>query len=160
MKIDLANLPDEGQHFSGELPPEIFELEKNDILSTGPLRYSLFAQRFESELLITGELEATFELLCQRSLHPFKQTVFVPAAAISLEIGSDSILDASEGIREEILLELPIIPRCEEGDEPGTCEIDPRYLAVDKSPDPGVDNAPAREKPNPWAALDALDSQD
>lgn len=160
MKIDLANLPDEGEHFQGVIPPEIFELGKSDIISVSPLRYSLFAQRFDTELLLTGEVEATFELTCMRSLHPFQQTVHLPAAAIGIEIESDSVIDASQAIREEVLLELPTNPRCEDGDNPGACEIDPKYLAVDKSPDDGVDNAPAREKPNPWAALDALDSQD
>lgn len=160
MKIDLANLPDEGQHFSGEFPPDVFDLEQSDILSVSPLRYSLFAQRFDTELLLSGEVEATFELNCMRSLHPFLQTIHLPAAAISIEIGPDSLIDPSEEIREEILLELPTNPRCDQGDNPGKCEIDPKYLAVDKSTEDGVDNAPAREKPNPWAALDALDSQD
>jgi len=160
MKIDLANLPEQGQQFEGEISPEIFQVEQSDILSVSPLRFSLFAQRFDTELLLTGEIEATFELNCMRSLHPFKQTVFLPSAAMSIEIGNDSIIDASEAIREEVLIELPTIPRCDEGDEPGNCQIDPKYLAVDKSTKDGVDSAPANEKPNPWAALDALDSQD
>ena len=160
MKIDLANLPDEGEHFQGEIPPEVFELGKSDIISVSPISYSLFAQRFDTELLLTGEIEATFELTCMRSLHPFAQTIHLPAAAISIEIESDSIIDASEALREEVLIELPTNPKCENGDNPGKCEIDPKYLAVDKSTDAGVDNAPAREEPNPWAALDALESQD
>ena len=160
MKIDLANLPSEGQHFEGELPPEIFELEESDIISVSPLKYSLFAQRFDTELLLTGSLEATFELTCMRSLHPFKQTISMSSAAVSIELGNDGIVDPAPQIREEILLELPTNPRCEEGDTPGNCEIDPKYLAVDKPTDDGVEPAPAPEKPNPWGALDALDSQD
>lgn len=160
MKIDLANLPDEGQHFEGEISPDIFELEGSDIVSASPLHYSLFAQRFDTELLLSGSLEATFELTCMRSLHPFHQTISMPAAAISIELGGDGIVDAAPQIREEILLELPTNPRCENGDTPMKCEIDPKYLAVDKPVDDGVDNAPAQEKPNPWGALDALDSQD
>jgi len=160
MKIDLANLPEEGQHFQGELPPEVFDLENSDILSASPLKYSLFAQRFDTELLLTGEIEATFELTCNVTLESFKQTIFLPAAAVSIEIGPDSLIDPAEELREEILLELPTNPRCDQGDEPKKCEIDPKYLAVDKATDDGVDSAPAEEKPNPWAALDALDSQD
>ena len=89
MKIDLANLPEEGQHFQGELPPEVFDLENSDILSASPLKYSLFAQRFDTELLLTGEIEATFELTCNVTLESFKQTIFLPAAAVSIEIGPD-----------------------------------------------------------------------
>ncbi len=160
MKIDLANLPAEGQHFEGELPPEIFELEESDIISVSPLKYSLFTRRFDTELLLTGSLEATFELTCMRSLHPFKQTISMPSAAVSIELGNDGIVDPAPQIREEILLELPTNPRCEDGDTPGNCQIDPKYLAVDKPTDDGVEPAPAPEKPNPWGALDALDSQD
>jgi uncharacterized metal-binding protein YceD (DUF177 family) len=160
MKIDLAQLPNEGQHFVGEFLPEIFDLKENDILGVSPLKYSLFVQRFDAELLLTGELEATFELTCMRSLHPFHQTIFMPSAAISIELGEDGLVDPTAEIREEILLELPTIPRCEDADTPGECQIDPQYLAVDKPGEDGVNTAPATKKPNPWAALDALDSQD
>lgn len=160
MKIDLAQLPEEGQHFQGELPAEIFDLRESDIVSASPLKYSLFCQRFDSELLLSGQLEATFELTCARSLHPFQQTIFMPAAAVSIELGDEGLIDPTAEIREEILLELPTIPRCEDGDEPGECRIDPKYLAVDKPTEDGVNTAPAPEKPNPWAALDALDSKD
>lgn len=160
MKIDLANLPAEGEQLEGQIPPEIFSTESKDIISAGPLRYSLFAQRFDTELLLTGALEATFQLSCMRCLQPFAQTVSLPSAALSIEIPTDSDLDASQDLREEILIELPTIPRCEEGDHPGTCEIDQQYLAVDKAPHDEVDNAPATEKPNQWAALDALESPD
>jgi len=160
MKIDLANLPDEGQLFEGELKPEIFDLEGSDTSPAGPLLYRLFAQRFDTELLLTGNLEATFKLTCMRSLHSFKQTVELESAAISIDIGNDCEIDASEAIREEVLLELPTNPRCEHGDTPEKCEIDPKYLAVDKSTDDGVDNAPAQDGLNPWAALDAIDSND
>jgi uncharacterized metal-binding protein YceD (DUF177 family) len=160
MKIDLANLPDEGQHFEGEFPPEIFELEESDIISVSTLKYSLFTQRFDTELLLTGSLEATFELTCMRSLHPFKQTIAMPSTAVSIELGNDGIVDPTPQIREEIMLELPTNPRCEDGDTPANCKIDPKYLAVDKPTDDRVEPAPAPEKPNPWGALDELDSQD
>lgn len=160
MKIDLANLPDEGQHFEGELPPEVFDLQESDIISASALKYSLFTQRFDTELLLNGSLQATFELTCMRSLHSFKQTISMPSVAVSIELGNDGIIDPAPQIREEILLELPTNPRCENGDSPANCEIDPKYLAVDKPTDDGVEPAPAPEKPNPWGALDAFDSQD
>ncbi len=160
MQIDLANLPDEGKQFDGEIPPEVFDITGTDIASVSPLKYSLFVQRFDTELLVTGDIEATFQLTCMRSLHAFAKTISMPSVAISIELGADGFVEAAEHIREEILLELPTIPRCEDGDTPSKCEIDPKYLAVDKPADDGVDNASAQEKPNPWAALDALDSQD
>lgn len=160
MKIDLAQLPEEGQLFEGEFPPDLFDLEESDIRGAGPLKYSLFARRFGSELLLTGPLEATFELTCMRTLQPFHQTISLPSAAVSIELTGEGLIDPAEAIREEILLELPTIPRCDEGDDPKECHLDPKYLAVDKPPEDGVNTAPASEKPNPWAALDALDPKD
>lgn len=160
MQINLAELPDEGKEFEGEIPAEFFELKEKDTKAVTPLAYHVKAQRFDNELLITGALQATFELTCMRSLHSYNQTIELPQVAISIEIEDQGIIDPSDELREEVLLELPTNPRCEEGDEPGTCEIDPKYLAVDNPTDDGLDNAPTQEEPSPWAALDTLESND
>lgn len=159
--IDLPTLPEEGKLFSGELPPGIFDLPpKGEITALSPLSYELQVQRFGSELLFTGEISATFEFTCVRTLHPFTRTVHLPHTAISLEIGPESQIDPSEALREEILLHFPADPRCDEADEPMHCEIDPRYLAVDKPSEDGVKTAPRDEEPDRWSALDALKNLD
>ena len=94
-----------------------------------------------------------------RSLEPFYQTISLPSAAVSIEIGNESLINPAEALREEILLELPTIPSGENGDDPKEYHIDPKYLAVDKPTEDGVNPAPAAKKPNPWAALDAIDPQ-
>ena len=160
MKIELVHLPDEGESLTGEIPKEVFDLNEDHTKAAGPLRYDLFAQRFDGELLLTGAISATFELTCMRTLHKFLQTIELPSVAISVEIGDNGIIDASEALREELVIELPNKPYCEDGNDPGTCEIDTQYLAVDNPPDVGVDNAPAQDEPNPWDALDALKSTD
>lgn len=158
--IDLHNLPEEGKRFSGELPAEIFELPQDDAQPTGPLAYDLHVQRFGSELLLSGTLSAPFEFTCVRTLHPFVKTLRVEGAAIALEIDQESVLDATEAVREEILLAFPDYPRCDEADEPMHCEIDPRYLAVDKSAGDGVETRPRAAGDDRWSALDALDNLD
>ena len=160
MKIELVHLPDEGESLTGEISKEVFDLNEDHTKATSPLRYDLFAQRFDGELLLTGAISTTFELTCMRTLHKFLQTIELPSVAISVEIGDNGIIDASAALREELVIELPNNPYCEDGDDPGTCEIDTRYLAVDNPPDVGVDNAPAQDEPNPWDALDALKSTD
>ena len=158
--IDLATLPEEGKNFSGELPAEIFDLPENDAKPLGPLSYNLRAQRFGSELLLSGSLSATFEFMCVRTVHPFAQTIRVENANVAVEIEQEGPLDATEAIREEILLAFPDYPRCDEGDDPQHCEIDSRYLAVDKPADDGVETRPRAPGDARWAALDALDKQD
>jgi uncharacterized metal-binding protein YceD (DUF177 family) len=154
--IDLSGLPDEGKSFSGELPPEIFDLSADDARPVGPLEYDLRVQRFGPELLLAGQLSAAFEFTCVRTLHPFIQTIRLDDAAVSIEIGSEAEIDASEALREEILIHFPIDPRCEEGDEPQKCEIDPRYLSVDKPGEDALTTPPRAEGDDRWSALDNL----
>jgi uncharacterized metal-binding protein YceD (DUF177 family) len=156
LMINLATLPEEGKEFSGELPKEIFDLPEDDAQAVGPLVYDIRAQRFGSELLLTGSLSAAFEFTCVRTLHPFVQTIRLENAAISIEISKEGEIDATEAMREEILINFPIDPRCEEGDVPQKCEIDSRYLSVDKSPEDELPNPPRAGSDDRWSALDIL----
>ncbi len=152
--IDLASLPDEGKLYSGELPQEIFGLAEDDAQAVGPLVYEVWAQRFGSELLLTGSLSAAFEFTCVRTLHPFVQTIRLEDAAVSIEIEREGEIDATEAMREEVLINFPTDPKCEEGDVPQKCEIDSRYLSVDKSPEDGLPTPPRAESDDRWSALD------
>ena len=152
--IDLANLPEEGKSFSGELPQEIFDLPEGDAQAVGPLEYDLWAHRFGSELLLTGSLSAPFEFTCVRTLHPFVQTIRLDNAAVSLEIEREGLIDATEALREELLILFPVDPRCEEGDVPQKCEIDSRYLSVDKPAEDELPTPPRAEGDDRWSALD------
>ncbi len=154
--IDLPNLPEEGQSYSGELSGEIFDLPKDDATAVGPLEYELWVQRFESELLLTGTISTPFRFRCVVTLKEFIQTIALESTAISVEIGNSSQMDVTEAIREEVLLAFPANPRCDEGDEPEPCEIDSRYLAVDKPGDNDLSPAPRNEGDDRWSALNDL----
>lgn len=158
--IDLPTLPEEGKNFSGELPAEIFDLPAHDAKAVGPLVYELYVQRFASELLLSGSISAPFEFTCVRTLHPFVQTISLGETNMSLEIGSESVIDATDALREEILIHFPADPRCDDADQPMHCEIDPRYLAVDKDATGAVETAPRAAGDDRWSALDALDQLD
>ena len=158
LMIDLAGLPEEGKAFSGELQKEIFDLPEDDAQAVGALEYDLWVQRFSSELLLTGTLSALFEFTCVRTLHPFVQTIRVEAA-ISIEIEREGEIDVTEVLREEVLINFPVDPRCEEGDVPQKCEIDSRYLSVDKSAEDGLPTPPRAESDDRWSALDKFKDQ-
>lgn len=154
--IDLASLPEEGRTYAGELPAEIFDLPKGDAVPVGGLSFDLYAKRFESELLLTGRLSAPFEFTCVRTLHPFVRTIVLEDAAISLEIGHEVDVDATEALREEVVLNFPADPRCDEADDPQECQIDPRYLSVDKPGSDGLPTPPRDGGDDRWSALDRL----
>ncbi len=156
LTIDLSSLPDEGKEFAGELPPEIFDLPEDDAKPVGPLAYDVRAQRFGSELLLTGTLSAPFEFTCVRTLHPFVQTIRVENAAVSVEIETGGELDVTDAVREEVLIHFPADPRCDEADDPQACEIDSRYLSVDKPAEDGIETPPRAGGDDRWSALDTL----
>lgn len=159
LAIDLALLPEEGGTFSGDLAPDVFDLPPEDqAQAAGPLAYDIYAQRFESELLLTGTLAAPFEFTCVRCLDRFVQTIRLPATAISIEIPATGEIDVTEALREEVLINFPAHPRCASADVPQACEIDPAYLAVDKPQPDTVDNAAPSGGDDRWSALDALDN--
>ena len=154
--IDLAALPEEGKWLSGELPKEIFDLPEGDAQAVGPLEYDVWVQRFGPELLLTGSMSAPFEFTCVRTLHPFVQTIRLEDTAVSMEIEREGELDATEAMREEILINFPPDPRCEEGDVPQRCEIDSQYLSVDKPAQDELLTPPRAESDDRWSALDIL----
>jgi len=157
--IDLALLPEEGGSFSGDLAPDVFDLPaEDDAQAAGPLSYDIYAQRFESELLLTGVISAPFEFTCVRSLDRFVQTIRLPGTAIALEITGAAEMDVTDALREEVLINFPAHPRCDHADVPRVCEIDPAYLAVDKVQPDTLDNAAPSGGDDRWSALDALDN--
>ena len=156
LTIHLTNLPEEGNTFSGELDGTIFSNLGEKIKPTSPLFYDLFIQKFDSELLVRGNLSASFEFICDRCLVSFTQTIAVNDFSLCKEVPGSQI-DLTDTLIEEIVILFPDYPHCEQADEPGECNLDSRYLAVDKPPVGDVKTLPHDEAPTPWDALDALD---
>ncbi len=157
--IDIGTLPEEGKSFSGELDKSAFSFPDKNTTAAGPLLYDLYVQHFETELLVRGSASAAIEFTCVRTLTPFIKTITINDLCLSKEIMSGQI-DLADALKEEITILFPDYPRCDEGDEPMECILDSRYLAVDKPPHDDVKTPSASEKPNPWAALDAINDDD
>ena len=102
------------------------------------------------------KLAAPFEFTCVRTLEPFVQTITLESAAVSLEIDKNSEIEASEALREEVLMEFPANPRSDEADEPRESKIDSQYLSVDKPGEDGLITPPRAEGDDRWSALDDL----
>jgi uncharacterized protein len=155
--IDPATLPEEGISLSGGLAAEIFDFPPHDDAKpVSPLHYDLHVQRFGSELLLRGDISARFEFTCVVTLQRFLQTISLEDIAISLELESESPVDIAESLREEIVLELPADPRCDQADEPMECKIDSPYLILDNSANSALNSPPPLAADNRWSALDAL----
>jgi len=153
--IELAHLPEEGKAYSGELDQKIFGLPENDAKPLGGLEYDLYVQRFDDELILRGYLAAPFDFKCVRTNKFFKKTIILEEIGIGIEIEGGSV-NATEYLREELLINFPSYPRCDEGDDPEECELDERYLALDKPVEDGVTDAPPSKSDDQWSALDGF----
>lgn len=155
LTIDLHTLPEEGKTFSGELDSSIFSLLGEGTRATGPLYYEIYVQKFDNEVLVRGNFSAPMEFTCVRTLTPFIKTIEVDDCSLCIE-ATGSQIDLADPLREEIVILFPDYPRCDEADEPMECNLNSRYLAVDKPPEADVKTSLRNEAPDPWAALDAI----
>lgn len=155
--VDLSTLPEDGISLQGDLPAVIFAFPPHDDAKpVSPLHYELEVQRFGSELLLRGDIQASFEFTCVVTLQRFVQTVRMENVAISLELESEAPIDIADALREEIVLEIPADPRCDEGDVPMECKLNSPYLVLDKTTDTDLSSPPPPPADNRWSALDAL----
>ena len=101
LEIELHELSEFGDQLQGEIHPDIFELKDDEGKAVSGLKYDLYVQRFETELLLQGKLSAEFELECVRTLHPFTKTIAIKEFTVSIEI-VEEVVNPTEQLREEI----------------------------------------------------------
>ncbi|MEP6809871.1 MAG: hypothetical protein ABI992_06485 [Chthoniobacterales bacterium] len=148
MKVHLRQIPADGLHLEGEEDCPLPELEKEGVVCTGPLRYSLDLGISEGALWANGWLEQPVEMACVACLERFVYTIRVPQFALHTELGGPETIDLTPFVREDILLNLPAYPRCDrEGDR--VCPAPARIAALEAE-------VPEARKPD-WSALDRLD---
>ena len=134
--IDASRVDPEGEELEGEL--DCVDIDEEFVRPFGGVRYRLNVQVFGTELLVRGQLEQDFDLVCSRCGKDFDDTVKVEDFTASFEVteGSPEV-DVTEEVREAVLLELPNFPLCDEN-----CK--------------GIEQKSEILADNRWDALDAL----
>jgi uncharacterized protein len=146
MKVHLRQIQADGLHLEGEEECPVLDLAAEDVVCTGPLRYSLDLGISEGALWVTGNLVQPVELKCVRCLEPFRFNVEVPAFSIHHELTGPELIDLTPYVREDILLNLPAHPHCDrEGGR--KCPA-----ALSETPPSEADS---KRTPD-WSALDKL----
>ncbi|MBM4139917.1 MAG: DUF177 domain-containing protein [Nitrospira sp.] len=127
MKVLISEIPVEGLDF------DIKETIKSDDLSS-PVRGQLRILKIGAEVVVRGNLMADVELQCSRCMKDFRSEVSIPVDVIyhpveelrgeekhalrveELDMGfySGGILDLFDLIEEQIMLNLPMKPLCNE----------------------------------------------
>ena len=153
--IALEDFPEEGRYLEGDIDGAVFDLGKDDILPAGPLHYAFDAQLYEHELVLRGSVATVFNMRCNRCLARFDYTAEITDMTLSFDVKGQGAFDATDALREEILLVLPGYPKCEHAGL--DCEKNDTMceFGLDKNPGSGVDSAAPRGS-SVWDALDKL----
>lgn len=144
------------EKYSGELDSEIFGIDDEEVTSIGPLAFDLHVQRFENELFVRGNISAPFKFRCVRCLGYFDYVVEVCDFAASFQIDSQNVVDVSDSLREEIVLDFPAYPKCADGGMENDCMAKTPYFGVDKEGGTGVNSSAPIRNSGVWDALNEL----
>ncbi len=115
MKIELRQLSDyQDVIIQAEENPSALDLETTGILISGPVKVKAIVSKIENSLNLKINLQAKALGQCSRCLNDI---VLPIAKDFRLNIAidkSDTSIDISEDIRQEIILEYPDKPLCKE----------------------------------------------
>jgi uncharacterized protein len=173
MIFDIDEIPEGGLNFDVLEGKEHFGIDQSDCALTDGVRVCGKLTKIERELCFAGYIEAPLLVTCTRCLKLFPlqvknkvQAHFVPRVKLSLpgseveisetdiekEIYEENRIDLHGIIRDQILLEVPLIllcqgnckglcPECGSDRNSGPCEcknngdIDPRFAVLQKLKD-------------------------
>jgi uncharacterized protein len=149
MKIDPRAIPESGLSLQGSLPVADYAIPADNITGWNTLDYSFQVNRTGSEITVTGTLGASFQIQCARCLDPIPWTLEINDFCQILSVPEDSVADLTPLIREDIILSLPLAPRCEL-DSAGRCPRSGRTFA------PSQDDFAEKRRATVWRDLDQL----
>ncbi|MFY8215395.1 MAG: YceD family protein [Chthoniobacterales bacterium] len=114
MKIRIRDIPQDATiHLGQDLDPGFLGLEELGAKPTGPVRCELDAGLSGGGFFAIGTLSVPVVLECVSCLETFEKTLEVPEFATQIELAADEIVDLTDCIREDILLNLPPHPKCD-----------------------------------------------
>lgn len=170
LNLSLDRLPIEGTTIRGELDPAFLELGGATLAADRPAGYELQVQRLGDLLHVQGDIAVTLRAECGRCLQAFPLTLALDDHHLALDLpaGAQEV-DLAPVLREDLLLELPAYPRCEDGDplpdgSPRNCPAADRFERGESPVAPaagapagaGAEAEPAPDPSERWKALDEL----
>ena len=121
MKIHLNHIPETGLVGTEEMNAASYGLDTDEIKVISPLKVSYRLLLEQDDLLVQLSVDCQLRLVCSRCLCSY-EAPFEKEVKWRVPVGRDKVVDVSDDIRQEILLEYPMKPLCCEGCK-GICVI-------------------------------------
>jgi uncharacterized protein len=156
--FQVADLPPEGVDVSGEVEFGTLDIQDDGVFSfPGALHFELNLAPLDDGVLVRGRVSGRVVRVCDRCLEPCGVEVEVLDVCHLFEQVGRTVVDLTDGLREDILLALPQALVCRE-DCRGLC---PHCGRNRNEADCGCSEfGPDGDDGDPWGALDELDLGD
>lgn len=161
-------IPEQGLQLTGENSSDFLELTEGEFIATNAVEYDLHIQVMGDLLHIHGSAKTVLSALCGRCLEMFPLELYFEEQHLCVEIDLQAEqIDLRPALREELLLELPQFPRCENGTfvdgKPRICPkmgfFEQKETPSTVDPDSEATNLTEGNN-NQWKALDGLTNLD
>lgn len=114
MEIEVACIPDEGMALDEKISPSELDIDTQLIRFEGPIRAKAEVSRITNAVTVHLNLQARAQCTCSRCLIDYNSDL---NKRIDLHYSVDkstTVIDLNPEIREELILDYPIKPLCEE----------------------------------------------
>ena len=159
--VHVTDIPPEGVDMKGEVPFKVLDIEEDELTRLArPVAYRLHLVQLGADLLVTGSLDASVELMCDRCAEFSVHELHTDDVCHRYENVAGEVVDLTEGLREDILITFPqthlcsedckgVCPKCGHNLNEGDCGC-----SLEEPIDADSEEDEATE--SPWAALDNL----
>lgn len=114
MKLKIKDIGVEGLELQGELNVKAYDLPVDEFKNWTIIHYHFFCSITSKEYLVRGTLQTQMTAPCARCLEPIPLKINIPSFAHSGRFTTlGDVVDLTPYIREDILLALPMAPKCE-----------------------------------------------
>lgn len=121
MKIKISDIPEEGLNLQGKEDPASLGLSRQDLKFISPIEVSAFVKRDKDDIYVHLATNGKLELICGRCLLPCELD-FKKEFDLNYEVGGKTVIDLTDNIRQEIILDYPLKMVCRE-DCKGLCQV-------------------------------------
>ncbi|MFA5093926.1 MAG: DUF177 domain-containing protein [Candidatus Omnitrophota bacterium] len=121
MKIKVNDIPQEGLTLEEQHDAAALDLARDDLKFVTPITLKAFITRDTDDVYAHVSAEGRIEAVCGRCLAAYIIN-FNKEFDFSYDVKGKTVLDLTDDIRQEIILEYPVKPLCSENCK-GLCQV-------------------------------------
>ncbi|MCM8778598.1 MAG: DUF177 domain-containing protein [Candidatus Omnitrophica bacterium] len=111
MKIKVSSIPEAGERYQETYLPQVLDLERFDVKVNRPFNVNYHILKEGEEVFVRAEVKVCLEIICARCLDK-AEFIIEKDYNFTYRVKPTDILDTTEDIRQEIILDYPLKPLC------------------------------------------------